>query len=74
MESKVIRFEEVVTRRRDWKAKAIRFAEAKKPFVLIGFDMASHRKFYDSLKKYNLNQSFDVRQGNSGRACFWASF
>jgi hypothetical protein len=41
---------------------------------LIGFDMVSHRKFYDSLRKYNLNQSFEVRQGNSGRARFWASF
>jgi hypothetical protein len=72
MDFMAIKFEEVHTTRRDWKAKAIRLAEAKKPFALIGFDIASHQKFYDSLKKYNLNQSFDVVQGNAGRACFWA--
>jgi hypothetical protein len=72
MNAKGIKFEKVQTRSRGWKTKALQLAANKKPFALIGFDIASHQKFYNSLKKYQLNQNFIITPGPDSSAYFWS--
>ena len=70
MNHKGIKFIEIQTTGKDWKATAIRLAHAEKPFVLIGFDLANHKEFYEYLNRYNLNVDFDIAAGNTS---FWPS-